>query len=67
MSPNPVSDILRIQENIDLSGEIIDVFGKKVKTFVGTQSGIDVHDLPPGTYFIKSRNRNNILAQFIKL
>lgn len=67
ISPNPVSDILRIQENIDLSGEIIDVFGKTVKTFVGTQSGIDVHDLPPGTYFIKSRNRNNILAQFIKL
>lgn len=29
ISPNPVSDILRIQENIDLSGEIIECFWKK--------------------------------------
>ncbi len=66
ISPNPVSDILRIQENIDLSGEIIDVFGKTVNTFLSSQSGIDVHNLPQGTYFIKSRS-NTILAKFIKI
>lgn len=66
ISPNPVSDILRIHDNIDFSGVIIDVFGKTVKTFLSTQSGIDVHNLTPGIYFIKSRS-NTILAKFIKI
>lgn len=66
--PNPVRDKLHVtgsnfSENEDV--EIFNITGMFVKRLRPTVSEIDVSDLPPGCYFLKSKNR--IPSKFVKL
>jgi len=74
VSPNPVSDVLRIENAASLkSTDIFNVFGQRVaKLWNSNQnlSHIDVSALPAGAYFIMGYNDKNLptaQARFIKM
>jgi hypothetical protein len=66
ISPNPVRDILRINQTP--TGEKIQIFnlsGVLVKTLLFTNNEIDVKDLPSGYYFIRGTTIRT--SNFIKM
>ncbi|WP_345199858.1 T9SS type A sorting domain-containing protein [Chryseobacterium ginsengisoli] len=67
--PNPVSDILKINSDIDFKGyEILDMSGKIINENKTFSKEISIHHLPSGNYFIKLKDSKNnfTLLKFIK-
>jgi hypothetical protein len=67
--PNPVSEILKIDSEIDFKEyEIVDLNGKIINENKTFSKEIYINHLPAGNYFIKlkDKNRNIILLKFIK-
>lgn len=62
--PIPAIDMLYFNftaENV----QIFNIFGKIVKSFIGTCKQIDISDLNPGIYIL--RDKNNVQIKFIKI
>ncbi|MCL2412811.1 MAG: T9SS type A sorting domain-containing protein [Bacteroidales bacterium] len=59
VSPNPVTDILHIENTTDelLTVEIYTLSGVRVATFINVQNTIDVGHLPSGTYLLRIGTR----------
>lgn len=67
--PNPVSDILKIDSDIDFKEyELVDISGKTISKNRLSSKEIPISHLSAGNYFIKLKdeNRNTILLKFIK-
>ncbi|WP_333851808.1 DUF4960 domain-containing protein [Epilithonimonas sp.] len=63
--PNPVSSVLNIKMEGKIKSEIYDMNGRKVVESIS--KSINIHNLLPGTYFIKVQNENtSSLLKFIK-
>ena len=63
--PNPVKNIIYIENITDSNYEICDITGKRVLN--GNNSEINVSSLEKGVYFLKVTSEENILTQkFIK-
>jgi hypothetical protein len=62
ISPNPVSDFLRIKVNKDSKYEIFSSMGLKLKTGSLDQgsNSIDLRELTNGVYFIKVNQKSNM-------
>ena len=75
--PNPANDVVNVQctmNNVQLKGiEVIDVYGKVVRTVVGAnnysplQTQINVSDLATGMYFVRVTTEEGVVTkQFVK-
>ena len=77
--PNPATDVINVQctmNNVHCSDgimEIVDVYGKTIRTIAGTnndspmQTRVNVRDLAPGLYFIRlTTNQGVVTKTFVK-
>ena len=75
--PNPANDVVNVEctmNNVQLKGiEVIDVYGKVVRTVVGAnnysplQTQINVSDLATGMYFVRVTTEEGVVTkQFVK-
>lgn len=77
--PNPAVDVLNVQcamcneQRSDGIMEIVDVYGKTIRTIAGTnndspmQTRVNVRDLAPGLYFIRlTTNQGVVTKTFVK-
>lgn len=66
--PNPVKDNLYIdsdQLKSDSDITVLDMSGRKVKSFAGPRNGYDLSDLPKGNYVILIDNKKEIISKKI--
>ncbi len=60
MSPNPVSNQIRIESSKLIEKiEILNAAGQIVKTFLGTKLTLDVQSLSKGVFFLKTYSKDN--------
>jgi hypothetical protein len=68
--PNPTTGLITIAglPNAETDLTVFDSVGKLVarKRLVGSNSYIDISDLPNGIYFLKFDNRNNPVLKIVK-
>jgi hypothetical protein len=67
--PNPVQDYLYIQsDNLKFDSEVavVDMAGRKVKSFIGAHERYDLSDLQKGNYFIRIDNKKEITSKKIR-
>lgn len=67
--PNPVKDDLYIQSDLmksDAEVTVLDMSGRKVKSFTGKYEKYDLSDLPKGNYLIQINNRKEIISKKIR-
>ncbi|ASK31394.1 hypothetical protein CEY12_15330 [Chryseobacterium sp. T16E-39] len=66
--PNPVKDFVHIQSGnlkFDSKITVLDMAGRKVKSFVGEADGYNLSDLPKGNYLILIDNKKEIISKKI--
>jgi hypothetical protein len=65
--PNPAKEIIFVENNNQHINqiEIIDIFGKKLKTLRNTIKEINISELPNGVYFFKIFSGGNTTIQKI--
>ncbi|MBT2621645.1 MULTISPECIES: T9SS-dependent choice-of-anchor J family protein [Chryseobacterium] len=66
--PNPVKDFVHIQSNnlkFDSKVTVLDMSGRKVKTFIGLSDGYNLSDLPKGSYLILIDDKKEIISKKI--
>lgn len=67
--PNPIKDDLYIQSDLmkpDSEVIVLDVSGRKVKSFIGQYEKYDLSDLPKGNYLIQINNKKEIISKKIR-
>jgi alpha-tubulin suppressor-like RCC1 family protein len=66
--PNPTSQFLYVNHNVKITSfNVVDVYGKIIKTGVLTNATILVAELPKGTYYIRFQTAEGVLTKsFIK-
>ncbi|MBK1894585.1 T9SS type A sorting domain-containing protein [Chryseobacterium paridis] len=66
--PNPVKDFVHIQSGnlkFDSRITVLDMAGRKVKSFIGEADGYNLSDLPKGNYLILIDNKKEIISKKI--
>ena len=65
--PNPVKDIFRLSVK-SLNTHILNIFGQKLKDFVGQRDGFDLSEIVPGIYIaeVELENGTKQTLRFIK-
>lgn len=66
--PNPTSDSFSIKSNSNINSiEILDITGKKIKTFINSSNKFDVEDLVSGVYFVRIKtDKGTVTKKLIK-
>ena len=68
VSPNPATDVLKINNSIEGTFEIISIYGEVVKSGTSNNNAINISELARGNYFIKLTDNTSVYqAKFIKL
>ena len=66
--PNPVTDVLRFQKNINGTVQIVDITGKTVYNSVVNSNNLDASHFSPGIYqiVIEEENKTLSMGRFVK-